>query len=254
MSIQVSTNRYQRLLGQLGRAGLSALYPNDFEAYIIGLELTTWDGKTIDYLAFPVMPNSIQQTEPKRTTIKQTGNGVTALTIGTFTPKEITIRGNFGRNFKILAGRAFSGFSKPTYSIQSGKRTIESLHDTNTTAKFNPFDFGIKTGYGVTKMLQAMIDKSNGLDSNGKQFMLYFYNMALGENYLVKIPPNGFNLNQSMSSNMIWEYSLTMVAVAPLNYVLGNAKSNQNRLTLAATSIVQTGVQQVVSDIFSNIL
>ncbi len=53
---------------------------------------------------------------------------------------------------------------------------------------------------------------------------------------------------------MIWEYSLTMVAVAPLNYVLGNAKLNQNRLTLAATSIVQTGVQQVVSDIFSNIL
>lgn len=254
MSVQVSTDRYLKLLGQLGRAGLSALYPNDFEAYIISLELATWDDKTIDYLTFPIMPNSIQQNEPKRTTIKQTSNGVTALTIGSYTPKEITIRGNFGRNFKILAGRMFTGFNTPNYSIQSGKRTIESLHDTNTPTKFNPFDFGIKTGYGVTKILQSMIDKSNGLDNNGKPFKLYFYNMALGENYLVKIPPNGFSLNQSMSSNMIWEYSLTMIAIAPLNYVLGNAKLNQNKLTLAATSIVQTGVQQVVTDIYTNIL
>ncbi len=87
------------------------------------------------------------------------------------------------------------------------------------------FDPSVKNGYGCTKILQAIISKSNGVDKDGLPFRLYFYNMALGESYLVVVPPTGLVLNQSLQRNMIWEYSLTMTAIAPLEAVAGEQKA-----------------------------
>lgn len=72
--------------------------------------------------------------------------------------------------------------------------------------------------------------KSNGVDKDGLPFRLYFYNMALGESYLVVVPPTGLVLNQSLQRNMIWEYSLTMTAIAPLEAVAGEQKAKQHSL------------------------
>lgn len=49
------------------------------------------------------------------------------------------------------------------------------------------------------KILQAMASKSVGLDDKGKPLRLYFYNMALGESYLVAIPPSGVQFSQDLS-------------------------------------------------------
>lgn len=81
------------------------------------------------------------------------------------------------------------------------------------------FDISVKTGFGASRILKAIISKSNGVDNDGKPFRLYFYNMAFGENYLVTIPPSGAEFSMNLQKNMIWEYNINMTVIAPLEAV-----------------------------------
>ncbi len=62
--------------------------------------------------------------------------------------------------------------------------------------------------------------------------MLYFYNMALGESYLVTIPPSGFSCSQNKEKNMIWEYSFTLTTLAPLTSLKNKSKKSALSKTL----------------------
>ena len=92
----------------IGTSVLNTLYPNDFEYYMLSLELTYFNNfdqeKTIRYFSFPVMPNSITQTEPQLNNIKRNYGGLTVLNSPTFVPKEITIQGNFGKQMRVMLG------------------------------------------------------------------------------------------------------------------------------------------------------
>ena len=101
------------------------------------------------------------------------------------------------------------------------------------------FGFSIKTGYGVLKMLQSMVDKSSGVDDQGRPFKLFFYNMALGESYQVVVPPNGIRYSQDVSKNMIWYYDLRFTIVAPLEAV---AFGHGNKWRTLGASAIQAGV------------
>ena len=108
------------------------------------------------------------------------------------------------------------------------------------------FYVGVKTGYGAIRILKSIISKSNGVDKNGQPFRLYFYNMALGESYLVVVPPSGFTCSQTKDKNMIWEYSLTLTSIAPLNSL--KTQSAKTSLTkVMGLNIVQKGAYAVVS-------
>ena len=95
------------------------------------------------------------------------------------------------------------------------------------------------------KILQAMISKSVGLDESGRPLRLYFYNMALGESYLVSIPPSGVQFSQDLSKNMVWNYNMTMIALAPLEAV--SNKNDKSLLDKLLPSMIQTGVNEVAS-------
>lgn len=230
----------------IGGQALASLYPNDFEWYMVALELADSNDNTIDYLTFPIMPDSISKTEPTRTNIKKSMAGVTVLSTPSYSPQEINIKGSFGRQFKILIN------PKPSVSIDASSKSVNAgkYHLTKKSGSisglaFSNFNMNVKTGYGVMKILQAMISKSVGLDESGKPLRLYFYNMALGESYLVSIPPSGVQFSQDLSKNMVWNYNMTMIALAPLEAV--SNKNDKSLLDKLLPSMIQTGVNEVAS-------
>jgi hypothetical protein len=225
MSVDLtSVNRnIENLTNRVGRSVLHSIYPKDFEYYMMALELVDGSGNTIDYFAFPVMPSSIVKTENKRITIKKAYKSTLILTSPAFTPQDITIRGNFGRTFKILVGvkEILSGVAFFN-STKAGVFEPNQLSNRLINMPSNQFSQFIKTGYGATKILQSIIHKSDGSDQNGP-FQLYLYNYALGESYLVVAPSKSLVLEQNdQNMNMVWNYTLNLTIIAPLELVRRN--------------------------------
>ena len=246
-------NQAISLAQQLGMQTLSSVYPYDFEWYMCALELTDSKDQTIDYLAFPIQPDSIQKSEPTRNNIKKSMAGVTVLSNDAYIPQDITIRGSFGRQFKLLLNVKEIKGKNSQYSTING---VYSLYQKAGASAINypSFNIAAKNGYGIIKILQAIVNKSVGLDDEGKPFKLYFYNMALGESYLVAIPPSGAQFSQDVSKNMVWSYSVTMKTLAPLDAVREEQEESL-RKELSATAVAAgvSMVAQGVNDIMMEI-
>lgn len=246
-------NQAISLAQQLGMQTLSSVYPYDFEWYMCALELTDSKDQTIDYLAFPIQPDSIQKSEPTRNNIKKSMAGVTVLSNDAYIPQDITIRGSFGRQFKLLLNVKEIKGKNSQYSTVNG---VYSLYQKAGASAINypSFNVAAKNGYGIIKILQAIVNKSVGLDDEGKPFKLYFYNMALGESYLVAIPPSGAQFSQDVSKNMVWSYSITMKTLAPLDAVReeqeGSLRKELSATAVAAgVSMVAQGVNDIMMEI-----
>ena len=159
--------RYKNLVDSIGKSNLHALFPNDFEDYFIALELVDSKKVTEAFVTFPVNPNSISESQPVLTNIKKTAGGIVSVGVETFVPRDIEIKGNFGRNLKIQIGNNF---------FIGG--LISFVRNNDTTEFGRPsFSTESKTGYGVLKSLERILDDSEKLDSFGKpknlQFDLY---------------------------------------------------------------------------------
>jgi hypothetical protein len=233
----------------VGRMVMSQLWPKDFEYYMVALELVDGSGNTIDYFAFPVMPSSITKSENKRINIKKTFRSTLILTSTAYTPQDISIRGNFGRSFKILIGEKeiLSGLAFNT-STKAGIFELSQLANRNLLSPTIQFSQHIKTGYGATKLLQSIIHKSDGSDQNGP-YRLYFYNFALGESYLVVAPSKALTLEQNDANmNMIWNYTLNLTTIAPLELVKG-AVTPSSTMKMLATNVLQGAVNRTAKDI-----
>lgn len=220
--------RHDKLLQELGRAGVHALFPNDFEYYMMILELVDSEGATVDFLAFPVAPENFTHENPKLVSIKKSIGGISALDTETFTPRTITLSGTFGRKFKLL-------LSKPTTSAENAARSTDGgvfgkIVNEGLQIKRQAFDPKIKTGYGTLKILESIVDKASGLDLNNEPFRLYFYNPSLNHSYLVKV--NKFTASQNRdNSNMLWRYDLVMTAIAEVESLRDQAKKELKDLT-----------------------
>lgn len=242
VDLNIVNRRVQQLTKTVGRAVLHQLYPKDFEYYMIALELVDGAGDTIDYFAFPVLPTAISKTENKRVNIKKAFKSTLVLTSTAFTPQDIILRGNFGRNFRILAGpkEVLSGVAFLS-STRAGIFELNQLMNRNLTLPSAQFSHFIKTGYGATKILQSIIHKSDGTDQNGA-YRLYFYNYALGESYLVVAPSKALTLEQNDSNmNMIWHYTLNLTIIAPLDLIKLTTSVTSNAKLLAA-NVIQNAV------------
>ena len=228
-------NRFVSLERQIGRSALSSFYPNDVEYYLCALELVSSLG-TEGYFVFPIQPNSIQKSELNRTNIKKSLSGITVLRNSSFTPNEISIKGNFGKRFKILSTLDGVGFGG------SVSRTNGVIFNTPV------FSGSVKNGFGAIKLLQKILNDSQQLDNTGKPKRLYFYNMALGESYLVVVPPSGFTFTQSLDANMIWQYSVNMTILSPLYAIQGNEVETSNK-NIISKGIIQRGINTVANDV-----
>ncbi len=232
MAQSFTQQRYDDMLTNFGTTALNAMFPNDFEAYLITFELVDSDDNTLEFFSFPLMPSNISITEPEITNIKKVNRGITSLKTDSFIPKDINLVGSFGRTFRILIRDKivdFNSFHK-ALGIQKG-------------------DFQgptIKTGFGSTKILQNLLEGSKVLDQKGKPCRLYLYNFAFSENYIVEVLQKTFT--QSKETNMIWNYNISLKAVAPINSTLRDRKSLVSILT---ANSLQKGINSLAANISS---
>ncbi len=220
INYQIAKNFLQQQL-QFGGAALNSLYPNDIEYYMLALELTTAQDATIDYFVFPVMPENIVRPMFKRINTKQSINSITTITSDSFTPFDLQIKGNFGRSFRIMLNSEPIIFTALRYSVSNGVYSKESMFSDTKEPKTS-YNVSVKNGYGASKILNAIIDKSDGRDEQGA-FKLYLYNPAFGESYLVMPTNNPLTWQQGVGKNMIWEYTLNLKVVSLLSGLKDNS-------------------------------
>jgi hypothetical protein len=229
MDLGSQNQRFRGLLSNIGKAGLNAQFPNDFELYIVALELVNGNGDTEDYFVFPIMPNSITESISPSINIKKTFAGVAVQKTNTYVPTDITLNGNFGKKLKFLINQDLISFT--------------GLRITPNGLK-NAFSDRIKTGYGCYKLLERICAKSQSLDLVYKKpYSLYFYNLALGNNYLVEVM--NITPNQTLNSNMMWEYSLQLKSLSRIED-LKSRKQNQVKNFLSSKSILQDNANKVL--------
>ena len=206
--------RLKGLITTVGKAALHGLFPNDFEAYYISFELVNSDDETEAFITFPVQPDSISEVSTRVTNVKKTAGGVVAVGTETFVPIDLDIKGGFGRNMKFTIGSTF---------VQAGlikfARTKGSISDKIKSVGRPSFSNIVKTGYGMIKAIEDMLDAADVLDNKGRPKKLYFYNTILGNNYIVK--PKNFIHSQNLQTNMIPQYTIQLTAIAPLDIAIG---------------------------------
>jgi hypothetical protein len=244
--------QYRDLVLSLGRAGTHALFPNDFEYYMCSLDLVNSDGGIVDSLVFPIMPDQMSYSSSHITNIKQTAGGVSILKSTVYVPMDISLSGTFGRHLKFMVGTSVVSFTALKFSYLSGVFSKEDMNWKQKTVfkKFPRFNQTITTGYGATKILQAICDKSVGLDDKDRPMRLFFRNAALNANHVVEVM--NLTLNQEKgSSNMLWQYNLTLKAVLPLDAIKKDTKTSLIKI-LAFDNIAKAG-NLIVSAIRNNL-
>lgn len=221
MSERAAQERYEKLRGSLGKAGTNALFPREFEYYLISLELINSRGFTEDFFTFPVTPNSISQQDTYLTDIQKTSAGVVVNKTDTFVPKDISIAGNFGRQFKTMVNRNLVSFTGILFTavqggvVESAKNIISNNGGAEITSAI--YSREVKTGFGCLKVLESILRRAQLKDTFGKPYVLALYNPALGNDYLVE--PVNFKQSQSQEENVIWNYNLELKAVAPIEQI-----------------------------------
>ena len=248
MSVVAVENQFKDLLANTGKAAMHALFPKDFSYYYLALELVDSQGNTVDYFGWPILPDSIRETHQEITTVKKTLGGTYVTNNSTFTPRQIAITGNFGRNFKLLLGQQTIELAGFGFSMINGKFSqIKPNYLEDTVPQFSSI---AKTGYGCVKLLQGMKEKSKQVDSYGKPYALYLYNPILGDNYQVVF--NNFTHFQDKDQlNMISAYAITLTAVAPLDAILGRGASTLNTFKKLSLGNLQKSANAVASNLRS---
>lgn len=241
MSIQEAITNQLALLSTIGKAGLNALYPDEFELYVCALELTDMEGTTLKYFIFPVMPSNLEENQPEIVNIKKTAAGVTILKTPTFVPVDISLSGTFGRKFKVLLGTNYVDFIQ---SFQTSQGTLSANSIVSGVAQV--FDDRVKTGYGCLKILEEIISDAKTVDSSGGR-RLIFYNPAFGTSYVVQ--PMNFKISMSQDTNMMHQYSLSMKGVAPLSAIQSAQQRQQETNQLNTTAYVQTQTNNLLNDL-----
>ena len=260
MTKEEANRRYREFIDTAGRETLGALFPTEFEVYMMGLELVDSDGDTVEYFLFPVMPKNISKSEPELTNLKKTAGGISILSTTTFVPETITIGGDFGRSFKVLLGNTLLDFKALGVDLLKNAKNVTGGQVLRT---LNPFSKTIKTGYACTKILQGILKKSVTVDDKGQPYRMYFHNPTLGEAHLVEKETFSLNMDES-STNRVWQYSLSLTTIAPIEevrpqkrvsslqqaMVIGKLQQGANIFAKGAKGAIVTNPSKSVDEIF----
>lgn len=224
----------RNVLAVMGRAGLHALAPEEFEYYLCSFELLDSAGNTIAFMNFPVMPNSIVESESKIMDIVKTNKGIVTMFNSSFVPKNISLQGTFGRKFRLLTG---------VKDILDESKKLSNFLNGNIGFGSDP-KIVVKTGFGMTNLLRKIIKKVTEVDETGMPYVLLFTNYASNVSYVVEI--NQHSISQSIENNALWFYNLEMTAVAPSS-VVKVKRVSQFRFSIFSNAIAQ-GIQNILSD------
>lgn len=239
MSIESVRRNMLTQLGEVGKAALNMRYPKEFEYYVCAFELIDAKDNTLRYFIFPVMPSSIDETQPRITNIRKTAGGIVALSSTNFAPVDITLAGNFGRKLRILLGANFTDFIS-SLKVDMKKITLGSAVKGIEAA----FDERVKTGYGCVKVLEDIVREADKVDKDGPR-RLIFYNLAFGNSYIVK--PTSFKISMNQDANMIHSYNLTMKGIAPIEALYEANKLGGRNDQLRLATVCQKNIDEIVN-------
>lgn len=232
MSVESVRSQVRSLAVTIGQAALHSQFPNDFEYYALGLDLTDSENRLIDSLVFPVMPENINEPRMSVNSVKKTAAGVVSNYNTTFVPFDITIRGTFGRKLRILSNNALYSVKGLGIGLVQGKGYEAPVFNTS-----------IKTGYGTLKLLERIRDNSFSVDDKGRPVRLYYYNLALNSQYMVEFKQ--LTMQQDRQTNMLWYYTAVFKAIAPAYLVRQN--NNTSIISLLASSVINKGLDALVT-------
>lgn len=240
---QANELRAQLLNQQSGKWLLSQSFPDEFEYYMVGLELLDSVLTSKKLFIFPVNPNSIEYSKTFLTKVSKTAGGVSVLKTGDFVPADITLSGTFGREFKVLINGQeqdlISGFTDTNNIIDKTKSIGGSI--------LNGFSDRVKTGYGCCKVMEDILESSQLRDETSQGQFLVLYNLAFNQKFFVEVENMSFT--QSLESNMIWNYMVKLKVVGRVDdYIQGRTNSN-----LIIKKVLQDGANNVFSEV-SNLL
>lgn len=229
------------VVNTMGNAALHAMNPDNFEFYYCSLELLDSSGASKGFLTFNVLPELYSDSHNKISQIVKTQSGVVTLFNSSFTPHDISIQGTFGRKMRVTLNNRFEKVSNNKffggnlgYDLSNG--------------------FTVKTGYGMIKLLQKMINQSWKLDDKKKPCVMVFCNYSFNTAYIVEIPRESYSI--SSDNRIMWNYAIEMKAVAEYgslkmnNLVLQENKKN----TLVKSSVIAPKLTELLNKINSKLL
>lgn len=197
-ALNVATGQLMNALVTVGKSAVHTLIPDEYEYYLCSLELYNSEHTKVGYISFVVMPDQIAESHSPIQNIVKTHGGIVTVINPTFAPIDISLSGTFGRKWRLV-----SNYKDPTKN-KSGFMNLNF-------GKLLNMSLGVKSGYGLTKILEKILKEANNLDSSGKPYTLVFNNYAFNTSYVVNVM--NFSFSQSTEQNMMWVYSVSLRAV-----------------------------------------
>lgn len=217
---------------KVGKSALHALIPDDYEYYLCSLELYDSDFNKEGFLSFVVMPDQISESHTPIQTMTKTHGGIVTTFNPTFAPIDISFSGTFGKKFRMV-----------TNAVQDpSKKSGGNILNINF-GKIGNLGVGVKSGYGLTKVLESILSKSNSTDYKGKPYFLVFNNYAFNTSYLVNVV--NFQFTQSYEQNMIWYYNVALKAVSRKP---NKTKEKRNLLKNVAFNSISNGLTKTINN------
>lgn len=225
----------------LGKSALHTLMPDNYEYYMCSLELRDYSKNKIGFISFIVMPNNLSESRQPIQTQTKTKNGIVTLFNDSFTPVNIAIQGTFGRKFRLV-----SGLIDP---MDASDKKITNFLNGNWV-RIKNMTVGAKSGYGLTKVLKYILDKSLEVDSNNHPYVLVFTNYSFHTSYVVDLI--NYSFSQSTENNMMWFYDIQLKGIAPGSAIKTAGQSNGSLLQSVASNAICQGLTKVVNDVKRN--
>ena len=229
----------------MGRAAMNVVMPDNIEYYLCTLELLNVNNEQQGFLSFSVMPENIVESRTPIQTMMKTHKGIVTVFNNSFSPIDISIAGTFGRKFRIVAK------CKDPIDITTAKSGFFGLNAgrvLNTVGTWLSSNMSVKSGYGLTKVLEHMLTYANKTDINGQPYFLVFRNYAFNTAYVVNV--QNFSFSQSVGNNMIWQYQMNLQAVADANEfaLTSRSKDMKNFLTTVGYNSVANGLTKLTTE------
>lgn len=236
-----ASNIANRTLGavvEVGRSALHAVAPNDIEYYLCSLELIDSDLNRQGFISFVVMPDQISENHQPIQTVTKTHQGIVTTFNDSWAPVDISCAGTFGRKFRIVSGMKEAGDGSKTTSLLN--LNLGKIKGFN----LGSIDMGVKSGFGLTKLLENILYTSTQTASNGKPYFLIFKNYSFNTQYVVDVV--SYSFQQSVANNMMWNYQFQLRGVAKDIHI--NTKDNLlNKLKSVAANAISNGLTKVIT-------
>lgn len=225
----------------VGRAGLHVLGPDNFEYYMCSLSLRDKNMKEVAYMSFPVMPNNIMESKQAIASVTKTNKGIVTQFNSSFNPVDISLQGTFGRKLRLILGNK-EFVPEATASFAMAQKFFNGNIGIN--GGIAGTDILIKTGYGLTKMMEHILDAAYLGDDNGP-YIVVFTNYAFNTSYIVE--PLQRSFSQSTENNMIWYYNVEMKAVADWSQFSANKANIGKFMGQVAANAVSSVLTKVLN-------